>query len=129
MAKSPLPRLAILGAGPVGLEAALYASALGYPFALYERGQPSENLRAWGHVKLFTPFGMNVSPLGRATLKADIIEQADENRAKRIASLRRDRLLCQRHDCDRKKRADEGDPWNRGGDHRFVGIEFVNVGK
>ncbi|MBY0229420.1 MAG: FAD-dependent oxidoreductase [Gemmataceae bacterium] len=69
-AKTP-PRVAILGAGPIGLEAALYAQALGWPVALHERGQPGENVRAWGHVKLFTPFGMNVSPLGRAALKGD----------------------------------------------------------
>ena len=69
--KPAILRIAVLGAGPIGLEAALYASALGWPFALYERGQPGENLRAWGHVRLFTPFGMNASVLGRAALKAD----------------------------------------------------------
>jgi hypothetical protein len=63
-----MPRIAILGAGPVGVEAALYAARLKLPFRLYDRGQPGENLRQWGHVRLFTPFGMNATPLGKAVL-------------------------------------------------------------
>jgi thioredoxin reductase len=71
MAKSEKPRLAILGAGPIGLEAALYASKLNYAVTVYERGRIGDSLQRWGHVRLFTPFGMNVTPLGRATLKAE----------------------------------------------------------
>ena len=52
------PRVAILGAGPVGLEAALYAAALRLPFTVYERGRVGEHLRRWGHVRLFSPFGI-----------------------------------------------------------------------
>jgi hypothetical protein len=62
----PERRLAILGAGPIGLEAALYARALQIPFAIYERGRPADHVWRWGHVRLFTPFGMNVTSLGRA---------------------------------------------------------------
>jgi thioredoxin reductase len=62
----PERRLAILGAGPIGLEAALYAGALQIPFTIYERGRPADHVWRWGHVRLFTPFGMNVTPLGRA---------------------------------------------------------------
>jgi thioredoxin reductase len=69
--KPDLPRIAVLGAGPVGLEAALYARALGYPVAVYERGRVAEHVQRWGHVRLFSPFGMNATPLGRATLKAE----------------------------------------------------------
>jgi hypothetical protein len=65
------PRLAILGAGPVGLEAALYARRLDLPVTLYERGRPGEHWHRWGHVRLFTPFSMNVTPLGRAAVLAD----------------------------------------------------------
>ncbi|MFO0841237.1 MAG: monooxygenase [Gemmataceae bacterium] len=71
MSRTDAPRIAILGAGPVGLEAALYAASLKLPFRVYERGKAGDNLRRWGHVKLFTPFGMNATPLGRATLRAD----------------------------------------------------------
>jgi cation diffusion facilitator CzcD-associated flavoprotein CzcO len=57
------PHLAILGAGPIGLEAALAAADSGLPFTLYEAGlEAAANLRAWGHVRLFTPWEMNVSP-------------------------------------------------------------------
>jgi thioredoxin reductase len=66
MARTDTPRVAILGAGPVGLEAALYAASLQLPFAVYERGRVGEHLHQWGHVCLFSPFGMNVTPLGRA---------------------------------------------------------------
>ncbi|MDH3717298.1 MAG: FAD-dependent oxidoreductase, partial [Planctomycetota bacterium] len=62
--------IAILGAGPIGLEAALYARFLGYQVQLLERGSVAENVRAWGHVKLFSPFRMNRSPLGLAALAA-----------------------------------------------------------
>ena len=62
------PCIAILGAGPIGLEAALYARYLGYPVTVFERGDLCENVRAWEHVQLFTPFGMNHSPLGLAAV-------------------------------------------------------------
>src|SRR4051812_29678361 len=71
MSKNALPRLAVLGAGPIGLEAALYARKLGYPVAVYERGRPAEYVRRWGHVRLFSPFGMNATPLGKAAILAD----------------------------------------------------------
>jgi len=63
-------RLAILGAGPMGLEVALYARFLGYDVDVYERGRVAENVRRWGHVRLFSPFNMNRSPLGIAALTA-----------------------------------------------------------
>jgi thioredoxin reductase len=66
MPRNDPPRVAILGAGPIGLEAALYAAALKLPFTVYERGRVGEHLHQWGHIRLFTPFGINVTPLGRA---------------------------------------------------------------
>jgi hypothetical protein len=65
------PRIAILGAGPTGLEAALAATEAGHPFTVYE-ASPSVagNVRAWGHVRLFTPWEMNVSPRMRRHLEA-----------------------------------------------------------
>jgi thioredoxin reductase len=71
MARTDAPQIAILGAGPIGLEAALYARRLDLPVTVYERGQPGQYLRHWGHVRLFSPFGMNCTPLGRAALLAD----------------------------------------------------------
>jgi hypothetical protein len=64
-------RVAILGAGPIGLEAALAAAEAGMPFTLYEAGQEvAANVRAWGHVRLFTPWEMDVSPRVRRHLEA-----------------------------------------------------------
>jgi thioredoxin reductase len=64
------PHIAILGGGPIGLEAALYARKLGLPASLYERGRVGEYLHHWGHVRLFSPFRMNSTNLGRAALAA-----------------------------------------------------------
>src|SRR5260370_1408839 len=75
MAKTEVPRLAILGAGPIGLEAALYAAYLQLPFIIFERGRVGEHLQQWGHVKLFSPFGMNVTSLGLARVRADAPQQ------------------------------------------------------
>lgn len=65
-----LPSIAIIGAGPMGIEAALYARFLGYPVTLFEKGEVAAHVRAWGHVQLFTPFGMNSSSLGLSALQA-----------------------------------------------------------
>jgi hypothetical protein len=61
-------RIAILGAGPIGLEAALYARALGFEPIVFERGEVAENVRRWGFVELFSPWSLNVSPLGLEAL-------------------------------------------------------------
>src|SRR5271163_2838264 len=71
MARNDRPRIAILGAGPIGLEAALYARTLGLPVTLYERGRIGEYLHRWGHVRLFSPFGMNSTALGRSAVRSE----------------------------------------------------------
>jgi thioredoxin reductase len=63
-------KIAILGAGPIGLEAALYARFLGYEVVVFESGEVAENVRRWGHVRMFTPFRMNRSQLGLAAIQA-----------------------------------------------------------
>jgi hypothetical protein len=63
-------RIAVLGAGPIGLEAALYARYLGYDVDLYELGEVADHVQRWGHVRMFTPFGLNRSTLGLAALRA-----------------------------------------------------------
>jgi thioredoxin reductase len=70
MAVETPARIAVLGAGPIGLEAALYARFMGYDVDLYERGRVAENVLAWGHVRLFSPFRLNRSTLGLAALAA-----------------------------------------------------------
>jgi thioredoxin reductase len=71
MAKSVLPRIAVLGAGPIGLEVALYSLRQGLPVTVYERGRIGEYLHRWGHARLFSPFGMNVTSLGRSAILAE----------------------------------------------------------
>jgi thioredoxin reductase len=63
-------RLIIVGGGPVGLEAALRASADGFDVTILEKGRVGDAVRDWGHVRLFTPFEMNSSSAGRAAVGA-----------------------------------------------------------
>jgi len=62
-------RIIILGAGPIGLEATLYARCLGYEVDLIEKGQVADSVRRWGHVTMFTPFRMNRSSLGATAIQ------------------------------------------------------------
>ena len=69
------PCIAILGAGPTGLEAALAAAEAGYPFRVYEASTGvAGHIRNWEHVQLFTPWDLNVSARIRHAL-----EQAGED--------------------------------------------------
>ncbi len=83
MRPSPIT-LAILGAGPVGLEAALAAAERGWSFTVYEAGAtPATHVREWGHVRVFTPWDMNVSPrmrvaLGETAPSGDELPTGDE---------------------------------------------------
>jgi thioredoxin reductase len=58
----------VIGAGPAGLEAALHAARAGHDVRVLEAGRIGENVLRWGHVRLFSPFEMNRSTLGRAVL-------------------------------------------------------------
>lgn len=70
MAVDTPAKIAVLGAGPIGLEAALYARFLGYDVDVYEQGSVGEHIRDWGHVRMFSSFRMNRSPLSLAALRA-----------------------------------------------------------
>lgn len=64
--------IAVIGAGPVGLEAALYARTLGYEATVFERGEVGANVRDWGFITLFSPWSFNCSSLGlRALCESD----------------------------------------------------------
>lgn len=69
MAVDTPAKIAILGAGPVGLEAALYARYLGYDVDLYESGAVAQGLRRAGHVRTLEPWRSVTTSLGRASLK------------------------------------------------------------
>jgi 2-polyprenyl-6-methoxyphenol hydroxylase-like FAD-dependent oxidoreductase len=65
------PSIAILGAGPIGVEAALAAAERGLDFTLYEAAPAvGGHVRSWGHVRLFTPWSMNLSRRMRSRLLA-----------------------------------------------------------
>jgi threonine dehydrogenase-like Zn-dependent dehydrogenase len=68
MEDDPQPRIAILGAGPIGLETALYARYLGYPVEVIERSDKPANQLASGKDAL--PFKQLASTLGIAALRA-----------------------------------------------------------
>jgi thioredoxin reductase len=61
--------IGILGAGPVGLEAALAAAEHGHDAVVYEQAPVvAGHVRSWGHVRMFTPWSMDVSPRMRRAL-------------------------------------------------------------
>jgi len=61
MTDSP-PNIAILGAGPIGLEAGLAAAERGLPFTIFDAAPSvAGHVRSWGHVRMFTPWAMNAS--------------------------------------------------------------------
>ncbi|HEX5176077.1 MAG TPA: NAD(P)-binding domain-containing protein [Chthoniobacteraceae bacterium] len=64
-------QLAIIGAGPIGLEAALAAPRDDYDLTVFERGEIGASIVCWGHVRMFSPFGMNSSAAGRGLLAAN----------------------------------------------------------
>lgn len=49
--------IAVIGGGPVGLAAAAHLIERGLPVKVYEAGPVvASNIRAWGHVRVFTPW-------------------------------------------------------------------------
>jgi NADPH-dependent 2,4-dienoyl-CoA reductase/sulfur reductase-like enzyme len=63
--------VAILGAGPIGLDAALACLDNGGPCTTYESAASvAANVNAWRHIRLFTPWSMNISTRMDAHLRA-----------------------------------------------------------
>lgn len=69
MVKKKKRKIAIIGAGPIGLEAAVAAIEYGYAANVFERGEVGDAVRRWGHVRMFSPLGMNVSMRGVERLR------------------------------------------------------------
>jgi thioredoxin reductase len=60
----------IIGGGPVGLAAAAQLVRRGMDFTLLEAGdRVGASMRAWGHVRLFSPWAMNLDPDAVALLE------------------------------------------------------------
>jgi thioredoxin reductase len=63
--------IAIIGAGPVGLAAAAHLLARGETPVVFEAGDAvAESLRAWAHVRMFSPWGFNVDQAAADLLAA-----------------------------------------------------------
>lgn len=65
-------RVLIIGAGPMGIAAAIGAADRGHDVTVLERGEVGASLRTWGPTRFFSPLHMNVSPRMRELLGADM---------------------------------------------------------
>ncbi|WP_018946338.1 response regulator [Thioalkalivibrio sp. AKL17] len=96
----------IAGAGPVGLEAALYATRLGYRVLLAERSRAvAPALRDWAGIRMFTSWKQCTSPLGRDALRGQGHALPDPDAFPTAGEFRRE--YCERlagvlahRDCD-----------------------------
>ncbi len=61
-------RVLVIGAGPMGIAAAIGASDRGHDVTVLERGEVGASLRTWGPTRFFSPLHMNVSPRMRELL-------------------------------------------------------------
>jgi thioredoxin reductase len=61
-------RVLIIGAGPMGIAAAIGAADRGHDITLLERGEIGASLRTWGPTRFFSPLHMNVSSRMREIL-------------------------------------------------------------
>lgn len=62
--------LAVVGAGPIGLEAALAGLDQGLDVHVFEQGEAGSHPIAWGHVRMFTPWRMNIGGIAARHLAA-----------------------------------------------------------
>ena len=67
------PRAAIIGGGPLGIEAAHYAARLGHTVWLFEReAQTAPDVCAWGHIEMFSPWKQLRSSIGELLIRENI---------------------------------------------------------
>ncbi|HEX9982576.1 MAG TPA: FAD-dependent oxidoreductase [Thermoanaerobaculia bacterium] len=76
-----MARVIVVGAGPMGIAAALGAIDRGHDVTVLERGEVGASLRTWGATRFFSPLAMNVSPRMRellATLDGTLDDALDD---------------------------------------------------
>lgn len=66
--------LAIIGAGPVGIEAAIYARFLGYFVSIFDTRRVAHRMLDWHERPLTVPVSQCTSPLGHAAIKSQTPE-------------------------------------------------------
>lgn len=67
-------RVLVIGAGPMGIAAAIGASDRGHEVTVLERGEVGASLRTWGPTRFFSPLHMNVSARMSELLGSDLPE-------------------------------------------------------
>ncbi len=79
--RAPEPRrVAIVGAGPIGVEAALLFAKRGFDVTVYESGRGvGANVARWGHVRLFSPWALNRSAWGVEALREAGADLGDDD--------------------------------------------------
>lgn len=65
-------RVLVIGAGPMGIAAALGAAERGHDVTVLERGEVGASLRTWGPTRFFSPLRMNVSARMRTLLAGEM---------------------------------------------------------
>jgi thioredoxin reductase len=65
-------RVLVIGAGPMGIAAAIGAADRGADVTVLERDSVGASLRTWGPTRFFSPLHMNVSPRMRELLGEDM---------------------------------------------------------
>ncbi|WP_103174503.1 FAD-dependent oxidoreductase [Paracoccus sp. SY] len=80
MSKTQYKTVAILGAGPVGLAAAAHVIERGMvPLVLEQGPEVGHAMKQWGHVQLFSHWGLNVDAAARRLLQAHGWQLPDED--------------------------------------------------
>lgn len=69
-------RVVVIGAGPMGIAAAIGAADRGHDVTVLERSEVGASLRTWGPTRFFSPLHMNLSPRMRELL-GDELPDAD----------------------------------------------------
>ncbi|GAA0458715.1 flavoprotein [Actinoplanes capillaceus] len=83
----------VIGAGPVGLAAAAQLTARGLPLLVLEAGDgPAAAVRAWGHVRLFSPWRYNIDPAAARLLSDAGWVRPDDDKLPTGAELAADYL-------------------------------------
>jgi Alanine dehydrogenase/PNT, C-terminal domain len=74
--------IAVIGGGPVGIEAAIYARFLGYFVSIFEERRVAHRMLDWHERPLAVPVSQCTTPLGHAAILAqnpDIVRRSAED--------------------------------------------------
>ena len=65
-------RVAVIGAGPIGLYAAFRLVQAGHRVVIWEKGSIASNVEQWGHVTLFSAMALNLPDDARKALETGL---------------------------------------------------------